>query len=182
MPPRRPPPRLAPALLAALLALTAPAARADDEAAPPSAPRLGVGWRGGNGLGLLGADVVLFATERLAFDVQLAYDREDLGPATATSHAIAPAVRLYLRPTGFTPYAAAGASWLRGSAGSLAWTRTGLFANVGAEWRWPSGLRVFLGAGGGYASAVSASDAWGTYRDDRYVGLNLELGVRYMLL
>lgn len=168
-------------LLAGLAALGETAARADD-APEPRSPRVGIGWQGGNGLGLVGADVIVFASPRLAVDLQLAFHREDLGYASLTSYAIAPSVRAYLRPEGFTPYAGLGVAVVRKTAGSLAWSRTGVFANVGPEWRSSSGARFFLGAGIAYWPAVSASNASEWIAEDRYLGFNLELGVRFMLL
>ncbi len=167
-------------LLATLLVLVGTFARADD-APEARTPRVGFGWHTGNGLGLLGGDVIVFAVQRLAIDVQLAYHHEDLGNAALTSYAVAPAVRAFLRSEGFTPYAALGVFGVRKTAGSLTWNRTGVFANVGPEWRSPSGFRLFLGAGLAYVPAVRVSNAAERVEEDRYHGFNLEFGVRYML-
>lgn len=172
--------RRAAALLASLLALVATVARADDAPAPRT-PRVGVGWQGGNGLGLVGADVIVFASPRVAVDLQLAYHREDVGYVSLTSYAIAPAVRAYLRPEGFTPYASLGVAVVRKALGSQVWNRTGVFANAGPEWRSSSGARFFLGAGIAYWPAVRASDGSEGIAEDRYLGMNLELGLRFML-
>jgi hypothetical protein len=160
-------------LLASLLVLLGTVARADD-APETHSPRVGVGWQMGNGLGALGADVIVLAAERLAIDVHLAYGRPDYGYTSMTSYAAAPALRAYLRREGFTPYAAVGVSVIRRTVDSLTWTRAKVFTNVGPEWRWPSGFRVFLGAGLGYGSD-------GIHEDHR-LGINAEIGVRLMLL
>lgn len=181
MQPGRSPLRRSAVLLATLLVLVGRVARADDAPAVRTT-HVGLGWHGGNGLGYLGGDVIVFASQRLALDVQLAFHREDLGMASLTSYAVAPAVRAYLRGEGFTPYAAVGAFLVRKTAGSLTWNRTGVFANVGPEWRSPSGFRIFLGAGLRYAPAVAVSNASDRIEEDREHGVNLEFGVRYMFL
>jgi hypothetical protein len=180
--------RIACATLAAALVALAPAARAEE--APAQAPshqhgRFGIGWVIGNGLGVRGADVIVAPWPRLAFELQVSNVETTLDgkDEAAQGWGFAPVVRAYLWPEGLVvPFAAAGGSVTRSSYRSLAWTATGLFATVGAEWRTgalPS-LHMLVGAGVGYSPAFEASSASERVWRDRQRTVNLEVGLRCM--
>jgi hypothetical protein len=180
-------------MLATVLVALAPGARADEAPAqepgrntlPDEHRRFGIGWVAGNGLGFRGAEVIVAPWRRLAFELQVSQRDAKLEGAsstdeTASGWGVAPLVRAYLRPHGTTPYAAAGASVTRFTYRSLEWTSKGVFATAGVELRQSSRLRLVVGAGVGYSPAVSVSDGSVGIRRDRYRGVNIELGLRWM--
>lgn len=164
------------------LALGSPA-RADEALSPPP-PRFGIGWHVGNGFGPVGGALVVRASRHVATELQLAYSFAEGG---STAFGMVPAVRVYLRPEGPSWYASAGVSVAWRSAPTFegpraTWVRWGLFTNAGYEWRWQSatspGLGLLLGAGIAWAPAVTATNGAYPVGDARYLGLNVEAGVR----
>jgi opacity protein-like surface antigen len=169
----------------------APAARADDAFAPPAtlrqAPteppqvpfRAGLGWHTGNGVGgplALGAGVLL--RDRVGFELQLGYTKDEM-----TTYGIGSLARVYLlRRERVTPFLAAGFVLRRATLDSLGVTQLGVFANAGPEWRWPSGLRILLGAGVVFAPAARDSNSSASLEGEGGARLNLELGVRYLFI
>jgi hypothetical protein len=173
-----------PAAAPAAPAETAPAA----EPLPVVAPRrTAIGWAIGNGLGFLSGDVSRRVAPRVGVELQLAYAHEE--PVDHTAYAIAPIVRAYLEPEGSSFYAAAGVSvaWKsERSSGAVAsfgprvsWVSYAAFANLGHEWRWPSGLGIRLGAGMGWRPERSGGSGERAWHEERYRGVNLEGGLRY---
>jgi hypothetical protein len=139
----------------------------------------------GNGLGFLGAGVVVAPWRQLTFELQVSHLEGQTSPPTDQNPigwGVAPLVRAYWWPDGtIVPYAAAGGAVTRLTYRSLAWTTTGLFATAGVEWRTDDqSWRFLAGAGFRYSPAVSVSDGSGWIHEDRYLGINLELGMRYM--
>jgi hypothetical protein len=159
--------------LTVALAGTTAGARADE--APDTASRwFGVGWHVGNGLGPMGADVIV-AWPHLALELQVAYIHEDDGVFAVTGYAFAPAVRAYLFAAGSSPFAAVGASLEQRRDGFASTQRGALFANLGYEFRFESGVGLLAGLGGGW---VGPSGGVGSRREPGF-GPNIELGLRY---
>ncbi|HET7826629.1 MAG TPA: hypothetical protein VFK90_14940 [Anaeromyxobacter sp.] len=146
-----------------------------DEAPDAGQTSFGVGWHLGNGLGPLGADVIA-AWPHFALELQVAYIRESSGVGAVTGYAFAPAVRTYLFAAGSSPFALVGASLEQRRDGFASTMRGGLFANLGYEWRFESGIGLLAGLGGGW---VGASGGVISPREPGF-GLNAELGLRYM--
>jgi hypothetical protein len=171
--------------LALALTAAAPAARADDAPAAAPAPdpfRLAVGWHGGNGVGLLGGGVAVIVRDRLTLELQGGYDSGTQDGWDWTGYGVAALARVSLRREGARPSLAIGVSqtWKRVQA--LTWSHPGVFANAGAEWRRPSGVRVLFGVGYRYSPAVKESNG-SMWVDDRgYSGLNAEVSVGYVFL
>jgi hypothetical protein len=81
-----------------------------------------------------------------------------------------------------TPYAAVGMQYVHLTLGSAVGSGTGVFANVGYEWKWKSGLGIQLGGGVQYITKVEAMNATTKVSIGGMAAPNLEFGVRYMFL
>jgi hypothetical protein len=154
------------------------------ETAPPAAAerKIGVGYKIGNGLGFVGADVIVAPIEHLAFDLQINYLSESEGSeGTATGLGFAPAVqgRLFGGQRS-TPFAELGWAHVSLSLNGVSASGSALFANVGYEWRWDFGLGLILGAGVAHLGTVSATNGITTVSEAGGTFFNLETGVRYM--
>jgi hypothetical protein len=159
------------------------AARADDQPPPPPPPqRLGVGYKIGNGLGLLGADVVVGLVEHLSLDLQVNYAAASTAIGNASGFGFAPAVHVELFPTGSTPYLALGYVYLKLQVNDVEGSASGYFANLGYNWKWASGLGIVVGAGVVFVPKVSATNGVETIETSGGAAFNIEAGIRYMFL
>jgi hypothetical protein len=152
--------------------------------APPAPPvpekKLGVGYKIGNGLGLVGADVIVAPVEHLAFDLQINY--LSVGRATGTGFATAVQGR-FKGGQESTPYL--GLGWVHASLdlGDQTGSASGFFANAGYEWRWSSGLGIILGGGLCHLGTITVVDSSGFEATEKGGWLlNLEAGLRFMFL
>jgi hypothetical protein len=155
------------------------------EVAPEEAParRLGVGYKIGNGWGVIGGDVLVQVVDHVALDLQANYlSISDPGGGTATGWGIAPAVQLELRARGSTPYLGAGALYGRLQLGNVTAAGSGAFANLGWHWKWQSGLGIVLGGGLAYLARVRATDGVTTVETGGRTFFNIEAGMRFMFL
>ena len=146
-------------------------------AAPAEAPRdpiLGVGYKVGNGIGFLGADVLVTPLPHVSLDVHLAY-----ATGFDSAFAMAPAIQAHLFTGRSTPYAAVGMQYVWARLGDVTASGTGFVANVGWEWKWTWGLGIQLGGGVQRLNEISATDGTRTVKIGGEVAPNLELGVRY---
>jgi hypothetical protein len=143
--------------------------------------KLGVGYKLGNGLGVLGADVVVAPIEHIALDVQVNYYSAAEPEGTAHGYGFAPAIqgRLFGGQRS-TPYADVGWAHMSLSLQNVTASGNAVFANVGYEFRWDFGLGVLLGAGAARLGKISATDGVTTIAVDGGTMFNLEAGVRYM--
>lgn len=150
----------------ALAALAAPAQ------ASPLTDGLGfaAGYKVGNGLGLLGADVVVMPAARWALDLQLA--------KSATGVDFAPALQYQFDNAG--DYVALGYERTAYEVLGQVMGRNGLFANVGRQWQPLPWLGVIAGIGYQYGFGARDTVADQTVDTPGYGGLNVELGVRYV--
>jgi hypothetical protein len=156
-------------------------ARAQDAPQPPPPPEspemVGVGYKMGKGIGFLGADVIFSPVPHFGIDIHAAWiDGFD------SAYALAPALQGYLKPRGSTPYAAVGLQYVHATLGDATASGTGFFANVGYEWKWPSGLGLIVGGGVQYLEEVTATDGATTVTTGGGFNPNLEFGVRYRFL
>jgi len=157
------------------------AATAAADPAEESTDRLvGIGYKAGNGVGFLGADVVVDPIPHLGVEVQGAVFPVSVNNETSNGWAIATELRSYLAAHGSTPYASIGVVYAHLELGTASASATGTFANLGYEWRWRMGLRVHVGGGVGYLTKAEAMDGPNTATIGGKVYPNIEAGVRYM--
>jgi hypothetical protein len=162
-----------------------PTAYAPPVPAAPPVPekKLGVGYKIGNGLGAVGADLIVAPVEHLAFDLQINYLSYSTSDGTATGTGFAPSVqgRLYGGQRS-TPYV--GFGWAHASLklNDVSAAASGVFANLGYEWRWDSGFGLILGGGVVHIGAATATDGVTTISRQGGWSPNVEFGARFMFL
>ena len=164
------------------LVVAARAARADE---PPPDHRVGVGYKIGNGLGYLGADVLVHPIDHITIDLQANFGSADTGDGTgrsANAYALAPALHLELRPTGSTPYLAVGLLYLHLSLDNVDASATGVFANVGWNWKWQSGPGIMVAAGVRHLPRIESTDSNATIDKQGQTAFNIEAGFHFMFL
>jgi len=164
-------------------------ARAQNE--PPPAPpadrvvmkRLGAGYKIGNGLGFVGADLIISPVEHLTLDLQVNWFSASSGGERASGYGVAPSVQFHLfKGQVSSPYLGIGFLHASLSLGNATASASGAFGNVGYEWRWESGIGILLGAGVARLGTVSATNGIDTVHVPGGTHFNLEVGVRYMFL
>ena len=167
-------------LLGVLLTIGAGRAHAEETEPHP----VGVGYKIGNGLGFLGADLLLRLIPHVVFDLQVNYvsfSESLYGGAsqTVTGYGLAPTVQFQLKPIGHTPYLGIGMVYVHESLNDVTASTTGLLVNAGYEWRFASNVGVLVGGGIAVVGKVSATDGTTTIERSGGVLPNLEVGVRY---
>lgn len=156
-------------------------AHAEETAAQP----IGIGYKIGNGIGFLGADVVVRAVPHVALDLQANYLSEavDTGYGTtdtATGYGLAPTLQLQLKEIGHTPYLGIGFAYVHLSLRDVTGSASALLVNFGYEWRFASGVGVLVGGGIADIGSISAMSSDGTsISESGGVRFNIEAGVRY---
>ena len=156
--------------------LTIGAGRAHAEETDPHP--VGVGYKIGNGIGFVGADLLLRLIPHVVFDLQANYvsvSETDFAGATqsVTGYGLAPTVQFQLKPIGHTPYLGIGMVYVHESLGDVTASATGLLVNAGYEWRFASGVGI------ADVGEISATDGTTTIKQSGGVHFNLEVGVRY---
>ena len=167
-------------MLGAILTASAGRAHAEETAPHP----VGIGYKIGNGLGFVGADLLLRLVPHVVFDLQANYisvsERAYGGPSqTVTGYGLAPTVQFQLKPIGHTPYLGIGMVYVHESLNDVTASATGLLVNGGYEWRFASGVGVLVGAGFADVGEVSATNGTTTVARAGGFFFNLEAGVRY---
>ena len=145
---------------------------------------VGIGYKIGNGLGLVGADLLLRLVPHVVFDLQANYvslSEQVYGGASqsVTGYGLAPTVQFQLKPIGHTPYLGIGMVYVHESLNDVTASATGLLVNAGFEWRFASGVGVLVGGGIADVGKISATDGRTTIEQSGGVLFNLEIGVRY---
>ncbi len=145
---------------------------------------VGVGYKIGNGIGFLGADVILRLIPYVAFDLQANYvsvseQIYDGASQSVTGYGLAPTVQFQLKPIGHTPYLGIGLVYVHESLNDVTASATGLLVNLGYEWRFASGVGVLVGGGIDDLGKLSATNGTTTIEQSGGVIFNLEAGVRY---
>jgi hypothetical protein len=166
-----------------LLAAGARSARADEEPRPEHL--LGIGYKIGNGIGFVGADLLVHPISHVTIDLQANYASVDAGDGsgrTVTGYGLAPALHLELRATGSTPYLAVGLLYVRLSLDNAVASGTGAFANLGWNWKWQSGPGIMLGAGVGHLANIEATNGTTTVDRPGQTFFNIEAGFHFMFL
>jgi hypothetical protein len=157
------------------------AARAEETEGHP----FGVGYKIGNGIGLLGADLIVREIPHVAFDLQANYLSESIDEGygsteTATGYGFAPTVQLQLKSFGHTPYVGIGFAYVHLSMGEVTGSASALLVNIGYEWRFASGVGILLGGGLADIGSINAMGADGSsIHESGGAHFNIEAGVRY---
>lgn len=164
--------------------LAAPtAARAEETDAQP----FGIGYKIGNGIGVLGADAIVRAIPYVSIDLQANYlsiSQSDEGTGatvTASGYGFAPTVQGQLKPVGHTPYLGLGFAYAHLSLGGTSGSVSALIVNAGYEWRFASGVGILVGGGIQDIGSVHLVSADGSSSISEAGGahFNLEAGLRY---
>ncbi len=162
-------------LLPSLLALSlASLASSDAHAAPDEGPSFGVGYKVGNGVGFTSLDLLVSPIPRLTIELQAAYL-----PDFDSGYGVLPALVGSLKKTGSTPYVKAGAIYVTATDDQATASGTGVFANIGYEWKLDSGLGIQLGGGINYIGEITAVSGNTVVTLGGEAAPNLELGLRY---
>jgi hypothetical protein len=140
----------------------------------PSKPEFGIGYKAGNGVGALGADIIVSPISHLSFELQGAWL-----PKHDDGYAIALAVQGELRASGSTPYEKVGVKWVGATVDGVDASRAGAFINIGYEWKWQSGLGIQVGGGVGYLQEHNARVRNRSIALDESIHPNAEIGLRY---
>jgi hypothetical protein len=146
---------------------------------PVAEKKLGVGYKIGNGLGFIGADVIIAPVEHVALDAQVNYLSND--GATGTGFAAVLQGRLYGNQRS-TPYLGLGFVHASLTLGSQTGSLSGVLANLGYEWRWNEGLGILLGGGIAHVPSFRVSDGVRTVDDKGGWLPNVFFGIRYLFL
>jgi hypothetical protein len=133
---------------------------------------VGIGYKLGNGIGFIGADLILALVPAVTLDLQFAFLPVDDGTVWATAPALQ--FRFLPRRVG-TPYLAIGMQFAYLSTDNDSASAWGGFANLGYEWRFRGGLGILLGAGVQYLAEAKS----GTTSIGGDVNPNFEVGLRY---
>ncbi len=120
------------------------------------APMLGVGYKLGNGIGFVGADVIVNPMPNVSLDLQLA--------STDGGFGYAPAIQYHMDMAN-GPYVGVGYRGELNTAANL----SGLFGNVG--WHYMPMNNIGVMGGIGYQKVIGGTDA-----------VNYEAGVRYYFM
>ena len=146
---------------------------------------VGVGYKIGNGIGFLGADVVVRAIPHLALDLQANYLSEAVNTGytttdTATGYGLAPTLQFQFKTVGHTPYIGLGFAYVHLSLRDATGTTSALLVNFGYEWRFASGVGVMVGGGIADIGGINVVGSDGTsISASGGVHANIEAGVRY---
>jgi hypothetical protein len=142
---------------------------------------LGFGYKIGNGVGFVGADIVINPVEHLSIDLQANYASVGTSRGTATGFALVPGLQGHLwAGQRSSPYLGAALIYLKMGVDGDSVSLTGMAFNVGWEWKWNSGLGIIVGGGVGHIMNVSATN--GVEYNGKTTMFNLEAGIRYMFL
>ena len=145
--------------------------------------RLGVGYKIGNGLGFVGADVIVTLVGHVTLDLQANWFSVASEGSSASGYGVAPSLQLHLfKGQVSSPYLGLGYIYASASLDGVTASASGAFANAGYEWRWASGLGILLGGGVAYLGSVHATNGVETVDAPGGTHFNLEVGLRYMFL
>jgi hypothetical protein len=143
----------------------------------------GVGYKIGNGLGFLGADVIIRGIPHVTFDLQANYfSVSSTGTDSASGYGLAPTVQLQWSPVGHTPYLGLGYVYAHVSSGQATASASGFLINAGYEWRFASGIGILVGGGAAYLGNIQATNGVDTISVAGGWHPNLEAGLRYYFL
>ena len=149
-------------------------------AAAVSPHTFGVGYKIGNGLGFVGADVVVGLGEHLSLGLQANYFAFKMdNDETATGYGGVPFVQYRFFKPRSSPYVSAGPVYAHLGFNNVTASATGALANVGWEWVWARGLSLNVGAGIAHLGAVKATDGITSIEKPGGTFFNIESALRY---
>jgi len=156
-------------------------AQNEESAEAVASKRIGVGYKIGNGLGFVGADVIISPVDHVTLDLQANWFSASSNGTTANGYGFAPAAQFHLfKGQVSSPYLGLGYVYATLTLDNVTASASGGFANLGYEWRWSSGLGILLGGGVGYIGKVQATNGVETVEAPGGTHFNLETGLRYM--
>jgi len=79
-----------------------------------------------------------------------------------------------------TPYVGVGVAHMSLALNNVTASGNSVFANIGYEWRWDSGLGILLGAGIQDIGTIKATDGVTMVSVKGGAAFNIEAGLRYM--
>jgi hypothetical protein len=152
-------------------------------APPASATHLGLGLKIGNGLGVIGGDLIVSPIPHVVLDLQANTLSANTDMGTATGFGLAPALQFDIREPGrSTPYVGVGYVYARLSVEDASGWASGVFINAGYEWKWSFGMGLILGGGVAYLGEIKGNNAGTTFSKPSQILPNLEFGIRFMFL
>ena len=144
---------------------------------------VGVGYKVGNKLGFVGADLLIEPVEHLTFDLQASWFNTASNSDTLKGFGLAPAVQYHFKGGQVSSaYIGAGYIYARMSLNDLTASSQGGFLNAGYEWRWANGLGILVGGGFAHVSSVRKTDGFATIVAEGGTLPNLEAGLRFLFL
>ena len=145
---------------------------------------VGIGYKLGNGIGFFGGDVIVNPLPHLSIDLYGTYfPPPAYRGSPGTGYAFAPALQGFLREgRRSSPYVAVGMQYVHLAVDTASGSGLGVFANVGYEWKWKTGLGIQLGGGLQYLQQVIVSSSTAMVFTGGGFNPNLEAGIRYMFL
>jgi hypothetical protein len=172
-------------MTAAIAVSSRPTFAQNEQSAPPPVvrKRLGVGYKIGNGLGFVGGDLIIAPLPHVTLDLQANWFSISSAGSSASGYGLAPSVQGHLFDGQVSsPYAGLGYVYATLSLDGVTASAHGVFANLGYEWRWDSGLGILLGGGVGQLGAITATNGAETVSSPGGTHFNLEVGLRFMFL
>lgn len=144
---------------------------------------VGVGYKIGNGLGILGADLVITPVDHITLDLQGNWYSASANGDRASGYGVAPALQYHFHSGwGSSAYIGAGYLYAKMTLSGVSASGQGGFLNAGYEWRWTSGLGIMVGGGIGYLGQISVTDGTTTIKNNGGALPMIEAGIRYMFL
>jgi hypothetical protein len=118
-------------------------AQSAESAEAVASKHVGLGYKIGNGLGFVGADLIISPIDHVTLDLQANWFSASSGGTTANGYGVAPAVQFHLfKGQVSSPYLGLGYLYATLTLDSVTASASGGFANVGYEWRWQSGISL----------------------------------------
>ena len=147
---------------------------------PTTNDHLGIGYKVGNGLGFLGADMIVSPAPHVALDFQVSVFSVQTPTRSANGFGLAPMLQgFFYDPPRSSGYVSLGFLYASASLQNAHASVTGIAANLGYEWRWESGFAILLGGGVAVLQDATATDGPSTVRINGGFHPNLEFGIRY---
>jgi hypothetical protein len=137
-----------------------------------------VGYKVGNGLGVMGGDLIV-RLPHVELDLHAAYHSDSVGTYTASGYGLAPVAHLQFKSVGHTPYIGLGFLYAHTTLEGMSGSSSGPLITAGYTWRWASNFGVLVGGGMASVSGMMLSTGSITYGVKEGVRPVLEASVRY---
>lgn len=157
--------------------------RSSNSGAPAPNDHFGLGYKVGNGLGFLGADMIITPIPHLSLDFQVSLFSVKTPTHNANGFGLAPMFQIFPNEMGrSTPYFGFGLIYASASLQNAHASVNGIALNVGYEWKWESaqsGFGILLGGGAAVMGDATATDGTNTVNISGGAHFNLEFGLRF---